>query len=229
MKLENNRRLRNNTHFLRRIFIENPVLAYGLALPFVIVVTTDLRTGVILSGVMAITCIPCMLISSLVKERIPLWLRPVVYSFIALTIITAARLLLRNVAPGILDPLGIYLSLMAINGLLLVGCENYACREKWSVALLRGVSYTLGFAFVVCVISAVREVFGRGTFWGEPVPFTFQMPGILIPFAGFILTGFLAAIINYIHRAVAGGVFVYANREPLPGESTNREEVEHDR
>ena len=46
---------------------------------------------------------------------------------------------------------------------------------------------------VICLVSAIREIWGNGTIWGYPCEGIVPVSGMLLPFSGFILLGFLAS------------------------------------
>ena len=61
-----------------------------------------------------------------------------------------------------------------------------------------------GFEWVICLVGAVREILGNGTMLGVPV-LDWKIPGLLFPFAGFILIGFLAAVMQKLRNALKDG------------------------
>ena len=69
-----------------------------------------------------------------------------------------------------------------------------AVRDKSVVrSLIDAVWTTVGFSCVMCLVSAIREIFGKGTLWDMPIGSFEGNVSFLLPFTGFIIVGFLAA------------------------------------
>ncbi len=80
---------------------------------------------------------------------------------------------------------------MAVNTLMFIARRGLCDFAPPHLALLDGLCHVLGFSFVVCLLSLVRELFGSGSLWGSPVEFiTIKVQGLLVPFSGFILLAF---------------------------------------
>jgi len=58
---------------------------------------------------------------------------------------------------------------------------------------------TVGFSLVMCIVSAFREILGKGTIWDAPIGKMQGNISFLLPFMGFIIIGFLAAAISKIN------------------------------
>jgi len=192
-----------NAARLRGLLSRNPVLYSGLALPFAVSATYSLRNGVAICILMLLTTLPVLLVASLVRERIPQYCRIILYTFLAMAMLFPGSGAVAWIAPNIFDSLGIYFALMCINTLMYTRAEDYAIHNPPHKALFDGLCHALGFSLVVCVVSLVRELFGAGTVWGEPVDWlSLRIGGLLVPFSGFLLLGFLAAGIKAAHRLI---------------------------
>jgi Na+-transporting NADH:ubiquinone oxidoreductase subunit NqrD len=106
--------------------------------------------------------------------------------------------------PAIVDSLGIYIYLMAVNGLTLTQTRALEDKAKPLPVLRKAISNVLGFSAIMFLLSLFREYWGSGTLWGVPVPAPVQLPGVLVPFFGFILVGFLLAATNLINKKLLG-------------------------
>lgn len=202
MRLEKLRSSNQINRRFRGLLYQNPVLYGGLALPFAISAAFSLQNGVALSILMAMTTLPVLLVASLLQRRIPRPYRIILYAFIAMGMLFPARMVIAPIAQNIFDSLGLYFTIMAVNTLMFFRAEEYAVSHKFYLALFDGLNHVLGFSLVVCILGAVRELFGSGTLWGEPVDFvTVRAQGLLVPFSGFILLAFLAALSRVLVRS----------------------------
>ena len=66
---------------------------------------------------------------------------------------------------------------------------------------MNGIGISLGFALTAIILGAAREFFGSGSLWGFKLADAVY-PAVRLPFWGFILLGFMAAIVNLISEAV---------------------------
>ncbi|TCL42806.1 Rnf-Nqr domain containing protein [Harryflintia acetispora] len=199
-------RTRKHNRLVRRfsgLFFDNPVLSLGLALPLAISATNSLQGAFCVMIGMWATTLPVMLFSSLppVRRFLPLWARFPVYVLLAVAILIPVELRLSPIYPVVLNSLGVYFPIIAVNTIMLYRCEHVGVRCGVLHTLIDGVLHLLGFSVVMALLACVRELFGYGSVWGIPVTgITFKLSGLLIPFSGCILLAFLAAGSRYIGR-----------------------------
>ncbi len=175
----------------------------GLLLAPVVVASTSLKSAVALSITMAVVTIPTMAVASLVKTRLPLWLRIPMYTLIASLLLIPAGMLVVPIASTIFDSMGMYFSLMIFNSVLFTRAEKLAIKSSPGAALLDGACYSLGFALAISLIAAVRELLASNTLWGVPINLPFKVSALALPFAGFLLVGMFAAIGRFFRELAA--------------------------
>ena len=92
-------------------------------------------------------------------------------------------------------------------------CGRYAdSRRKPVFALVDAVSYSAGFALIMCLLALLREWLGTGNIWGVPVRAPFTLSGIQITFTGFILLALLSAAARFLRRAAL--LLIYRRDNP---------------
>lgn len=212
MKLRKQRRYHDNVVLTRGVLSKNPVLYYGFALPYIIVAGTTLRNGVALSIAMLFALVPAETVASMFGKQIPKFARVVIYTVTSMAFLQLSAMFIRYISPNIFDSIGIYFPLIVINSILLTRTESIVPEMSPLQALLDGFIQSMGFALVMCLIAGVRELLGYGTLWGVPFDIPTKLPGILLPFAGFILIGFLAAFGKYIDRLIKKFIYHGENR-----------------
>jgi len=189
------------------IIKNNPVLSLGMALPFAVVASTTLKSGVLMSVVMFIAIVPSVIICGLTDKYVPVWLKFPLSCGIALLCVNEFVQHIRPDHPVIVQSLGVYIPLAAFNMILLesvcaAGGDN-AGRVIWLA-----VKMCIGFALVMCSLSAVRELMVYRTIWDVEIPFAkLSISGAGLPCFGFILLGFFAAFFRWIGRLYAQFVF----------------------
>jgi len=201
------RKYRKSHRFVRNMLSDNPALVLGIDLPFIIVCATTLKNAVALSVMMLCVHVITMLIARLVTIKLPLWVRSIINVTVTTVTMLLARELVMLMFPNIMNLAGMYLYLMAVNGLTLAQANARRGPLRAGATLARAFTDVLTFAILMVLIAAIREYFGNGTLWSMPVPVMFRQTGMLYPFFGFIMTAFLLAFLRRANKLiVAAGV-----------------------
>lgn len=180
------------------IIKDNPVLSLGMALPFAVIASTTLKSGVLMSIVMFIAIVPSVVVCSLTDKYIPGWLKLPLGCGISLACITAFIWYIRPEHPVIVQELGVYIPLAAFNMILL---ESISSENTPVSTIGLAARMCIGFALVMCSLSAVRELMVYRTIWDIEIPFAkLSISGAGLPCFGFILLGFFAAFFKWLGR-----------------------------
>lgn len=193
MELSKVRRYRKKYKLIAALFSQSPVLMIGLNLPFLIATSVSLRAAAALSLELLVVHMGTMVVALLARRYCSPAVRPMVNVATSTLLMMVTRLWLTVFFSGIVDSLGIYIYLMAVNGMTLTQ-SNTLAENPSPLPVLRGaLLHVLGFSVVMFLVSLFREYLGGGTLWGTPLPTPFRLPGVLVPFFGFIIIGFLLA------------------------------------
>lgn len=119
MKLTRARKYEKILRKTRGIFYKNPLLSLGLALPLAVIPSYNLIATTAVSLSMLICFVPAVLLASLIGKRIASPWQVVVYPLVSCLLLIPTRILLVTLFPMIQDTLGIYLSLVCVNSLLM--------------------------------------------------------------------------------------------------------------
>lgn len=211
MNLEKLRIHKAHSRWLEGVFYQNPVLVRGLALPFAIMITSNLKNGVAISILMACSLIPCVLLSTLVGQKLPKWIILMICALFSMVLIMASLPLVMPISPEITDSLGIYIPILSLNSILSFLCLRHRKNPHTILALVDALTYSAGFALALCIISGLRELFGANTLWGIPVQLPLKLSGLQYAFSGFIVTALLCAFFQAFGRCVRGRVYRKAN------------------
>ncbi len=180
---------------------DNPALVQGLGIALLAAASTTLQKGAVLSVLTFGTTVPLALADDLMR-RVPAWLRLPLYSLAAMALVQLFSSLWLVRYPLLIDSLGIYLPIVAVNSMmqqtLLDGARPGGRWEKVFRALMR----CAGFCVALCLISALREVAGFGTLWDHPLKTRMRFAGILLPFSGFIVLGYACAAFRRAERGL---------------------------
>lgn len=191
--------------FENGLLYKNPVLVGAIGLCPVIAGGTTLKNGAALAILLALLLLPTCLICSLVGDKVPMWLRPPAILVLSAALYVPAGLFTERLLPGTLPGLGIYAPLMVANAIITSRAKNFACRHIYYAAVVDAAGCALGFALVILLGSGIRELLAFGTLWDHPLAAAGAVPAARYVFAGFVLVGFFAALVQAVkhHREQA--------------------------
>lgn len=186
---------------LRNAGIFNPVLVQAVGLCPVVAMATTLKGAALLGIVAAIAITLSEFIASAFLKVIPRWVRTGIYIVIGCALVVPIMYLIEKLNPKLFGTLGIYLPVMAVNSLLVLRCERFAVRIKPLEALADGATASVGYAAVLLLVGAIREILGSGAiadikFWDGRA-----LTGLLLPFGGFLMIGFAGAALRSLVSA----------------------------
>ncbi|MDR3552881.1 MAG: Rnf-Nqr domain containing protein [Clostridia bacterium] len=186
----------------RGITARNPVLVRALALAPVLFVSTTLKNGLLLAGVTLIVLILMSIVSSLIYTRIPAYLRAALLTLIAAAFVTPLCMLSNTAAPNVAASVGIFLPLVAVNGIFLSRAEHFDGDARLLPAVIDGAANGLGFALAIILLSVIREVLGSGMLYGRVLPGmqNFSFSFALMPAGGLFALAFLIAIVQFARQ-----------------------------
>lgn len=192
--------------FLSAFLENNIVLVQAIGICPILAVGITLQNGVVLSVCTAAVLLPSSLFMSLLGERLPAWLRPPIYTVGAALILLGAAIIIDSfISHELYAALYVFLPLTAVNTLISFRAGGFSVNHNPVVALTDALASTMGFSLVICIVSAIREAVALGTLWGKPVKLDIRIPEMALPFAAFLLLGFISALLQWsksviVHR-----------------------------
>jgi len=193
----------------------NPATVQLLGLCPLLAVSNTAINGVSLGLATAFTVLLSNVLVSASKHFILPEVRIPVYVIIISGIVTMVGLLMNAYAHEIYLRLGIFIPLIITNCAILARAEAYASRNPVLDSAIDGIATGAGFAIVLIILGAIRELIGQGTlladshllFGTTPLPPLLDLGehyrGLLLailPPGAFILFGLLLVIRNLINR-----------------------------
>ena len=192
-------------NFLKGIIRENPVLVLILGTCPTLAVSTSVidAFGMGIAATIVLVC-SNMAISAL-RKVIPDTVRIPCYIVVIAGFVTIVELIMEAFAYSLYQSLGVYLSLIVVNCIILGRAEMYANKNGVIDSAIDGLGMGIGFMLALCAMAAIREAFGSGTFCGMPVPWFNDNPIGILTMApgGFFVYGCLIALVNKITKGKA--------------------------
>ncbi|MCL1990527.1 MAG: electron transport complex subunit RsxE [Defluviitaleaceae bacterium] len=187
-------------HFIKGVIVENPVFKMLLALCPVLGVTATLINGVGMGVIVIFALTVANAMVAIVSKFTPDEVRIPVFITIIATLITAIEMLVQAFLPNLFAALGIFLPLVVTNCILLGRAEAFAAKNKFLPSVVDGLSFGLGFALAVSLLSFIRELIGTGAlnffdlFYLRLFPQQFAIGLFVQPLGAFIALGLIIGV-----------------------------------
>ena len=201
---------KENTSKRSRIFLDpllkaNPLFVMVLGTCPALAVTTSFESAIGMGLLFTFVVFFSNLLISALRKVIPEEVETPAYIVIIATFVTIVKILTSTFLPELYNSLGVFVSLLVVNCIVLGRAEAFANKNGVVDSMLDGLGNGLGYTWAIAVIALFREVVGAGTLtFGKT--FTF-IPQITIPIlGGFKGTNFSLAI--PLFEASAGGFLV---------------------
>ncbi len=143
-------------------------------------------------------------IISIIRNTIPMRIRIIVQLVVVAALVTIVSQILKAYAYDVSVQLSVYVALIITNCILMGRLEAFAMMNKPWPSFLDGVGNGLGYAMILVIVGALRELFGRGTLLGFTIipssfyDFGYMNNGMMAtPAMALILVG----CVIWIHRA----------------------------
>jgi len=198
---------------IQGLWKNNPGLVQLLGLCPLLAVTATVTNalGLGLATLLVLVCSNATV--SAVRQWVPKEVRIPIFVLIIAAFVTCVQLLMNAYTYGIYQSLGIFLPLIVTNCAIIGRAEAYASKNPIKQASFDGLMMGLGFALVLIVLGAIREILGQGTLfdganlllgdWAsvlriEVMHLDNQFLLAILPPGAFIAMGFIIALKNAI-------------------------------
>ncbi|HBH95089.1 MAG TPA: electron transport complex subunit RsxE [Ruminococcaceae bacterium] len=188
--------------FTKGILKENPNLVMLLGMCPTLAVTTMAVNGLGMGLATTFVLVCSNLVISLLKKIIPSQVRLPCFIVIISGFVTLVGMLLQKFIPSLYDALGLFLSLITVNCIILGRAEMFACKNKVIPSVLDGLGMGVGFTLSLLTVGSFREILGSGTWFGLTVMPGFIQPMtiFILPAGGFFSLGIIIAIVGKISK-----------------------------
>ena len=191
-----------SAEFTKGLLKENPVLVMLLGMCPTLAVTT-LASNAIGMGLATTFVLVCSnFVISLLKGVIPKAVRLPCFIVIIAGFVTLISFVLQRFLPGLYESLGVFLTLITVNCIILGRAEAFASKNKLLPSVLDGLGMGLGFTGALFVMGSLREILGAGSWFGIKLPLISQEPMLIfiMPAGGFFVLGCVIALVNRLAK-----------------------------
>ena len=145
---------------------ENPTFVLMLGMCPTLAVTTSLINGVGMGLSTTAVLVMSNIIISMLRKIIPNGVRVPAFIVIVASLVTILQFMLEAYLPSLNDALGIYISLIVVNCIILGRAESYASKNPVIPSAFDGLGMGLGFTVGLSFLGAFREILGSGAVAG---------------------------------------------------------------
>lgn len=194
----------NKEAFIKPLNGDNPVLVQVLGICSALAVTSQLKPAIVMGLAVTIITAFSNVIISIIRNTIPQRIRIIVQLVVVAALVTIVSQVLKAFAYDVSVQLSVYVGLIITNCILMGRLEAFAMMNKPWPSFLDGVGNGLGYALILVIVGAVRELLGRGSLLGfQLIPegaynFGYVNNGMMtMPAMALIIVG----CVIWVHRA----------------------------
>nr|WP_295400335.1 NADH:ubiquinone reductase (Na(+)-transporting) subunit D [uncultured Prevotella sp.] len=194
----------NKEAFIKPLNGDNPVLVQVLGICSALAVTSQLKPAIVMGLAVTIITAFSNVIISIIRNTIPQRIRIIVQLVVVAALVTIVSQVLKAFAYDVSVQLSVYVGLIITNCILMGRLEAFAMMNKPWPSFLDGVGNGLGYALILVIVGAVRELLSRGSLLGfQLIPegaydFGYVNNGMMtMPAMALILVG----CVIWVHRA----------------------------
>lgn len=145
---------------------DNPVIVQVLGICSCLAVTAKLEPAIVMGiSVTAVTAFSNVIIS-LIRDTIPNSIRIIVQLVVVAALVIIVDQFLKAYNYEVSKQLSVFIGLIITNCILMGRLEAFALSNKPWPAFLDGVGNGIGYAIILIIVAAVRELLGSGTLLG---------------------------------------------------------------
>ena len=195
-------------NFLKGITIENPLLVSILGTCPALATTKTIEAALGMGILFTIVLICSNLLVSLLRKLIPDEIRTPAYIVIIATFVTIVKMLTNAFLPELYSTLGVFISLIVVNCIVLGRAEAYASKNKPFDSFIDAIGMGVGYTLAILLMALFREFIGTGGItFGKIFTFiqfewtplaAFKISLFQTPVGAFIVFGVILAVLSFI-------------------------------
>ncbi len=194
----------NKEALFKPLNLDNPIMVQVLGICSALAVTSQLKPAIVMGLAVTIITAFSNVIISIIRNTIPQRIRIIVQLVVVAALVTIVAQVLKAFAYDVSVQLSVYVGLIITNCILMGRLEAFAMMNKPWPSFLDGIGNGLGYALILVIVGAVRELLGRGSLLGfQLIPegaynFGYVNNGMMtMPAMALILLG----CVIWVHRA----------------------------
>lgn len=148
--------------FLSPLWKSNPLLISLLGLCPALAVTKTLEASFGMGLLFTLVLVCSNVLISAIRKFIPEEVKTPSYIVVIATFVTLVKMFAEAFLPELYSTLGVFVSLLVVNCIVLGRAEAFASKNGVVDSLLDGIGNGIGYTLAICLIGLIREVLGSG-------------------------------------------------------------------
>lgn len=174
------KKISNKAVFLAGIIKENPVFVALLGCCPTLATTKSVEAAFGMGLLVILVLIGSNVLISLLRKVIPAEVKIPCYIVIIATFVTIIKMLTQAFIPALYDSLGVFISLIVVNCIILGRAESFASKNGPKASFFDALGTGIGFTMALCIIAFIRELIGTGAltfgyYFPLPTPLKWQI------------------------------------------------------
>ena len=202
-------------NFLKGLVAENPLFVSILGTCPALATTKTVEAALGMGLLFTIVLICSSVLVSLLRKLITEEIRTPAYIVIIATFVTIVKMLTNAFLPELFSTLGVFISLIVVNCIVLGRAEAYASKNTVFDSLIDALGMGVGYTLAIVLMAFFRELLGTGAFsFGKIftfipyfklriIPFGYEISVFQNPAGAFIVFGVILAVIAFIKNRKA--------------------------
>ena len=203
-------------NFLKGIVIENPLFVSILGTCPALATTKSLEAAIGMGILFTIVLVCSSLLVSILRKLIPEEIKTPAYIVIIATFVTIVKMLTNAFLPELYSTLGVFISLIVVNCIVLGRAEAYASKNNVFDSFIDALGMGVGYTLAILAMAFFRELLGTGgftigeifTFVGgkytlQIIPVGYEISMFQNPAGAFIVFGLILAVLAFINNRKA--------------------------
>jgi Na+-transporting NADH:ubiquinone oxidoreductase subunit D len=154
----------------------NPITIQVLGICSALAITVQVEQGVVMSAAVLFVLVFGNLTISMLRNLIPSRIRIIVQLVVVASLVIIVDQLLAAFLPDVSEKLSVFVGLIITNCIIMGRFEAFAMGNKAWPSFMDALGNSFGYAWILILVSVIRELFGSGSFYGIPI-FGSPLPG----------------------------------------------------
>ena len=201
---------KNVKTLLAGIIAENPVLVGLLGMCPTLATTKTFESALGMGILVILVLMGSNVLVSLLRKIIPSEVKIPCYIVIIATFVTMIKMFSEAFLPELFESLGVFISLIVVNCIILGRAESFASKNGPLLSLLDAIGMGIGFTMALCIMGIIRELLGTGGItFGVYLPLpefsflpleNFKIKLFTMPAGGFLTLGSVLAVMAFVRN-----------------------------
>ena len=202
-------------NFLKGIIAENPLFVSILGTCPALATTKSVESAIGMGILFTIVLICSSILVSLLRKLITEEIRTPAYIVIIATFVTIVKMFANAFLPELYSTLGVFISLIVVNCIVLGRAEAYASKNNVFDSLIDALGMGVGYTLAIMLMAFFREFLGTGAFTIgkiftfipevklQIIPKGYEISLFQTPAGAFIVFGLILAVLAFIKNTKA--------------------------